>query len=77
MATKATNDALAVLHSAIAQTLTERIVSGEASAADISNAIKFLKDNGIEADPEVNTDVQSLAHQFPSFDDDADEAVAH
>ncbi len=68
MKSRASTDVLASLHSEIANELRNRIASGEASSADISNAIKFLKDNGIEADPDVNTDVQSLAERtFPSF----------
>lgn len=74
---KASQDLLASLHSEIAQELRSRIASGDATAADISNAIKFLKDNGIEADPISNKDVQSLAHSFPSFTDDAEEAATH
>lgn len=73
---KASSDILAALHAEIAGELRKRIASGEATAADISNAIKFLKDNGIEADPEANPGIQSLAHQFPSFDE-AEEGIAH
>lgn len=67
MTGKAAADVLAALHADIARELRKRIASGEASAADISNAIKFLKDNGIEADPDTNPGVRSLAHQFPDF----------
>ena len=45
---KAPQDTLENLHSQVAQELLQRIISGEASSADMSNAIKFLKDNGIE-----------------------------
>jgi hypothetical protein len=66
----ATIDLLGVLHEAVAKELLDRIRSGEASAADISNAIKMLKDNGIEARPDKNAALQSLASQFPIFDDE-------
>lgn len=71
----ASKDALELLHDAVAKELTSRVAGGDATAADISNAIKFLKDNGIEAVLGKNPGVTSLASQFPTFDDD--EAVAH
>jgi hypothetical protein len=45
---KAPQETLENLHSQVARELSDRITSGEASSADLSNAIKFLKDNGIE-----------------------------
>lgn len=39
------------LHGIVAEELKRRIASGEATAADLSAAIKFLKDNGIEYEP--------------------------
>ncbi|RWM84302.1 hypothetical protein [Mesorhizobium sp.] len=70
----ASKDLMDALHGIVAQELINRIKSGEASAADISNAIKFLKDNGIEAVLGKNPGVTSLAQQFPVFDDDEDHA---
>lgn len=51
---KATTEKLGTLHGIVAEELARRIGAGEASAADIGAAIKFLKDNEITAD--VNTD---------------------
>lgn len=45
----ASQDLLGELHAAIAKELKTRVESGTASAADLAAAIKFLKDNGIEA----------------------------
>ena len=45
---KAPQAPLENLHSQVARELSDRIATGEASSADMSNAIKFLKDNGIE-----------------------------
>jgi hypothetical protein len=45
--TKATEATLDALHGAVAQALLTRIEKGEATAADIAAAAKFLKDNGI------------------------------
>jgi hypothetical protein len=68
----ASKDFMETLHAAVAQELTTRVKSGEASAADISNAIKFLKDNGIEAVMGKGGAIDSLARQFPTFSDDDD-----
>lgn len=72
----ASKDFMEQLHAAVAKELTDRIKTGDATAADISNAIKFLKDNGIEAQMSKNPGVASLAQQFPSFSDDEDH-IAH
>lgn len=42
-------DLLARLHEQVTIKLLERIESGEATAAEFAQAIKLLKDNGIEA----------------------------
>lgn len=72
MSSKASKELLAALHEAVGKELLDRIRDGGATGADISNAIKFLKDNGIEADPAVNPTVSSLASSLPSFADDED-----
>lgn len=46
---KASKDLLEQLHNAVGEGLLEKILSGEAAASDYAQAIKFLKDNGIEA----------------------------
>lgn len=63
-------DMMAALHGVVAQELMDRIKDGSATAADISNAIKFLKDNGIEARADKNAAVASLAASFPTFEDE-------
>lgn len=47
----ASQDVLGRLHELVAEELTRRIQSGEATAADIAQAIKLLKDNNISAIP--------------------------
>lgn len=47
---KATGEELDALHGLVAELLSDKIRSGEATAADIAQAIKFLKDNNIESD---------------------------
>ena len=66
---------MALLHKEVAQLLRERLASGEYSSADMANAIRFLKDNGIEADPDTNTDLKGLSHEFPSFKDELETSV--
>lgn len=63
-------DLMARLHGIVAEELMNRIKDGTATAADISNAIKFLKDNGVEARADKNAAVASLAAQFPVFEDE-------
>ncbi|ESZ06830.1 MULTISPECIES: hypothetical protein [unclassified Mesorhizobium] len=73
----AAKDVMDLLHAAVAKELTDRVKSGEASAADISNAIKFLKDNGIEAVMGKGGALDSLARQFPTFNDDDHEGAVN
>lgn len=56
----ATTEALGNLHELVTQELTRRIQSGEATAADIAQAIKLLKDNGITAVPTDNNPLGRL-----------------
>lgn len=51
---------LAALHAVIAKHLKEKIESGEASASDVSNAIKMLKDNNITCAPTEGKDLDKL-----------------
>jgi hypothetical protein len=47
---RASENALGALHEKIASAMADKIESGEYTAADMANAIRFLKDNGINAD---------------------------
>jgi len=71
---------LGSLHEAVAQDLIGKIESGEATAQELNAAIKFLKDNGIEARPSKNDSLGKLAESLPTFetpyDDDSDEGGA-
>lgn len=70
----ATKELMDLLHGTVAQELLDRIKEKTATAADISNAIKFLKDNGIEAVLGKGGKIDSLARQFPVFNDDDEDA---
>lgn len=61
---KASTDELGLLHAAVAKILRDRIDKDEASAADISAAIKFLKDNSITAVIEDNSALASLQEKL-------------
>lgn len=62
---KASIEALDELHGVVADTLTRRIRAGEATAADISAAIKFLKDNGIEQLAVAGSPIANLVASLP------------
>ena len=62
---KATEAALNELHAQIARTLSNIIADPEkASAAHITAAITFLKNNNITADPAANEDLKGLNDQL-------------
>lgn len=62
---------LSQLHTLVAEKLIDKIASGEASAAELSVAVKFLKDNGIDADKLNNPEIGKLADTLKlPFDDD-------
>lgn len=71
----ATTDILATLHNAVAEDLLGKVLGGEASAQELNAAIKFLKDNGIEALPVENSPLADLASSLPSFTDEEYHAV--
>jgi len=68
MSNKASFDLLDALHSAVAEELLGKVKSGEATAAEISVAVKFLKDNGVEALAVPNSPVGNLLNSLPFTD---------
>lgn len=73
MKKRASEDILGSLHEAVAHTLLAKITSGEASPADLNAAIKFLQNNGIEANMTADSPLEKLAQALPQFDDEADD----
>ncbi len=61
------------LHSLLAQELTAKIESGEATSAELSVARQFLKDNNIDGTVEQSDPLANLAKVLP-FTDEAKEA---
>ena len=66
---RATEDSLADLHGLVAEKLMEKLRSGDATAAEFGQAIKFLKDNGIESlasgDSALKQLEEELSQQLP------------
>jgi len=61
-------DVLAQLHTKVAKELLEKIESGAATAADLSVARQFLKDNGIDSLALDGAPIQNLADVLPFAD---------
>jgi CHAD domain-containing protein len=64
----AKEELLGDLHDAVARDLLRKVQSGEASAQELNAAIKFLKDNNIEALRAENSPLDNLAKSLPDFD---------
>ena len=62
---KARKEILEELHGTVAVELLNRIRNGEARPADMANAIKFLKDNGIEGLPIEGSPLGNLVNSMP------------
>lgn len=70
MTKRASEDILGNLHDAVAQDLLRRVLSGEASPAELNAAIKFLANNGIEAVATETNPLGQLVKSLPTFDDE-------
>ena len=62
---KARKEIVEELHGTVAVELLNRIRNGEARPADMANAIKFLKDNGIEGLPVEGSPLGNLVNSMP------------
>jgi hypothetical protein len=60
------------LHDAVTKDLLMRVQSGEATASELSVAVKFLKDNEITADIVESKPMQGLIDSFLNSEDYAD-----
>ena len=58
---------LGLIHEAVADDLLRQIQSGEVTPQVLAQAIKFLKDNGIEAVPTDNDKLNRLVDSLPDF----------
>ena len=66
---------MADLHNAVAEELLRRVLSGDATSADLNVARGFLKDNGIDAGLEQSDPLADLAKSLP-FNVNMKEGVA-
>lgn len=57
----ARKEILEKLHEKLGEQLLKRVESGDATAAEFAQAIKFLKDNGIEAIPTAGSALDELS----------------
>lgn len=72
---RASEETLGLLHTRLAEVMLAKLESGEASASDIGNVIKFLQNNSITADfdNEENTAAAILRNlALPKFDENGD-----
>jgi hypothetical protein len=58
------------LHIEVAKDLLNRVRTGEATAAELSVAVKFLKDNQIEGIRKPGSPLDQLADTLPVFTND-------
>ena len=73
MTDKATRDELGALHNKIAQSLVDNLYDeeGRLDIKVVTQAIKFLKDNGIEVDVEANGGaILHLVDEMPFTDEE-------
>ncbi|MCW2286854.1 ABC-type Zn uptake system ZnuABC Zn-binding protein ZnuA [Rhodoblastus acidophilus] len=73
---RANEDTLAELHEAVAQDLLNKLKSGEATAQELSAAIKFLKDNNITTIIDRENTTGKLLQFLPKFDDEDEDQAA-
>lgn len=65
---KASTDSLSDLHGMLAQAMAERLKSGEATASDLNVIRAFLRDNGVDSDPQTDNNIQSIVDELPEYD---------
>lgn len=63
------------IHKALAESLLQKIKSGEATPAELGVARQYLKDNGVTAVPADGTPLRNLTEILPFEDDDEDSNV--
>ena len=73
----AKEETLGLLHEAVARDLLARVQSGEATAPELNAAIKFLKDNNVEALKVKGSALDQLAQSLPDFDVDGEGLYAN
>lgn len=72
----ATEDKMGTLHEAVVSLLLNKVLDGTATPAELSTAVKMLKDNNIEAIPTENNKLGKLAMSLPDFDTEEEQLHA-
>lgn len=72
--TRASDDVVDALHGIVADSLIQQIKAAQASGeaippALLAQAIKFLKDNGVDAPARQGSKVDTLKEAMPDFDE--------
>ena len=62
---KTKEELLEQLHRMTAEELINRIAMGDATPADLGVAVRFLKDNGIDASEKTESPINTLASMVP------------
>lgn len=57
---KANQEMMAKIHEKLAKRILAKLDDPECTPQDFAQAIKFLKDNNVIADPELNADLQKI-----------------
>lgn len=57
---KATKNELNELHALVAKVIKDKLKSGEFTTQELNAAINFLKNNGVQADPDFSADLQDI-----------------
>lgn len=73
---RASEELLGRLHEAIGEHLLSRLLSGEATPGEVAASIKFLKDNRVEKEDDVETEeerLEKLKSSLPTFEDYEDD----
>jgi hypothetical protein len=61
---------LSELHEKLANTLLQKVKSGEVTAAELNVARQFLKDNNVDAIPKEGSPLQQLTDSLPFTGDE-------
>jgi len=67
---------LGLIHDLLANKILAKLKNGDPiEPAEMGHIIRFLKDNGIEADAKSNRKLQEITDRLPTFDEDGDDNV--
>jgi hypothetical protein len=68
MSDRASEDIMAALHTMLAQSMVDKLKSGDLSASEWQAIAKFLKDNEITCEIAASEPLSTLVDQIPMFE---------